>query len=382
MTNLNIERLIQPISELAPCGADLRQNTAADSLYYKIKDTRNLARDLERQQSMGMTLSGDEKPRWDKLLTLCIDALENHSKDLEILSWMIEALIREKGFLGLKEGFQITSQLIDLYWDFIYPLADSEDLEMRLAALNSLNGENYEGTLIRPIHHLPITQGSSLIPFALWQYQQAIENDKTQDKTVIEKRRAQGSVFLSDIYSALKESKPAFYENLISSIAEVKIALSHLNSIMDLKAGPQSFSSSQIINALDVFNEHITYLLKEAPFKIKVLAQETQLALENKAAEVVSSTEPDNSLSNTHSTVQSFKDLGLSSGIQNRDQALSLLAKVSDFFRETEPQSPLPYLLQRSINLGGLSFPDLLKELVNDEGARRFSYELLGIEEG
>ena len=382
MLNLNIEKLIQPISQATPCGIDLRQDTTADSLYYRIKDARNLARDLERQQAMGGVLTGDERPRWDKLLTLSLDALENHSKDLEILSWMIEALVREEGFSGLKQGFRIVQQLIELYWDAIHPLPEEEGMEMRLAALNSLNGENYEGTLIRPIHHLHITQGNSLGPFALWQYQQAIENDKLQDKTVIEKRRDQGSIFLSDVYAALKESKSQFYENLLSDLSETRSTLENLNATMELKAGSQSFLSSQIVNVLDIFNEHITYLLKEAPFKINTQQQDTKLGSENKIAEEESSGAKLSPLNTTLSGTQSFQDLGLIKGIQNREQALSLLAKVSDYFRQTEPQSPLPYLLQRSITLGRLSFPDLLKALVNDEGARRFSYELLGVEEG
>jgi type VI secretion system protein ImpA len=109
---INLDKILQPISAEKPCGADLREDISANSLYYKIKDARNLARDLERQQSMG-EMARDNKPRWDKLLTLCIEALEKHSKDLEIVSWMIEALIREEGFDGLNKGFNIANQLIE-----------------------------------------------------------------------------------------------------------------------------------------------------------------------------------------------------------------------------------------------------------------------------
>ena len=66
--------------------------------------------------------------------------------------------------------------------------------------------------------------------------------------------------------------------------------------------------------------------------------------------------------------------------LANRDDALQQLGQLAHFFRETEPQSPLPYLLERAQQLGRLSFPELLRELVNDEGARSAAYKLMGVE--
>jgi type VI secretion system protein ImpA len=373
MIPINIENILKPISKKNPCGRDLRKNIGADSLYYKIKDLRNASRELERQQSMGFESTGDQKPSWDKLLILCFEVLENQSKDLEILVWMIEALVRESGFSGFQQGFNIASQLMEHYWDFLYPLPEGEGMEIRVTILNSLNGENYEGTLIRPIYHLAITEGTSMRPFALWQYQQAIENSKIQDKALIEKRRSQGSIFLNDIYGGLKESRSVFYENLIRQISEARAALETFYQTLVIKSGLDSFLSAQIINVLDVFNEHITYLLKEAPFKVQALSQKKDLG---SAAAVEEAT----SLLLQAQPCQSVNSVGALNKIQNREEALRLLSEVADFFRYAEPQSPLPYLLQRSIHLGRLSFPDLLKALVNEEGARRFTYDLLGIE--
>jgi type VI secretion system protein ImpA len=253
-----------------------------------------------------------------------------------------------------------------------------------------LNGENYEGTLIRPIQHILITQGSSAGPFALWQYQQALENSKLHeedDKKTIDRRRTQGSTFLADIEIALKESKHTFYESLILNLSESKKSLMDLNRTIESKAGLHSFSNSQIVATLDTFQEHITYLLKEAPFKITLSKPEKIVVPEQKIEEGASFENEIKAQETQHckpSLKQQSSDLlnkEMPDCIQNREQALALLLAIADFFKRTEPQSPLPYLLQRTINLGRLSFPDLLKALVNEEGARKFTYDLLGIEE-
>ncbi len=46
-------------------------------------------------------------------------------------------------------------------------------------------------------------------------------------------------------------------------------------------------------------------------------------------------------------------------GIVNRDHAFQEIRKNSEFFKkETEPHSPIAFLLERSIRWGYMSFPD------------------------
>jgi type VI secretion system protein ImpA len=65
--------------------------------------------------------------------------------------------------------------------------------------------------------------------------------------------------------------------------------------------------------------------------------------------------------------------------IGSREQALDKLREVADYFRRTEPHSPVPYLIQRAINWSRMSFDQLLIELVKDENSRLDIHTTLGI---
>jgi type VI secretion system protein ImpA len=56
-----------------------------------------------------------------------------------------------------------------------------------------------------------------------------------------------------------------------------------------------------------------------------------------------------------------------------------MLGEIAEYFRKTEPQSPLAYTIDDAIRRGRMSWPDLLAELVNDDTTRRAILVSLGI---
>lgn len=55
--------------------------------------------------------------------------------------------------------------------------------------------------------------------------------------------------------------------------------------------------------------------------------------------------------------------MNIAGQIQNRDHAFHELRKLADYFKQTEPHSPVPFLLERAIRWGYLSLPELLQEM-------------------
>jgi len=49
--------------------------------------------------------------------------------------------------------------------------------------------------------------------------------------------------------------------------------------------------------------------------------------------------------------------------IDHRDQAFHELRKIADYFKESEPHSPISFLLERAIRWGYMSLPELMQEL-------------------
>ena len=62
------------------------------------------------------------------------------------------------------------------------------------------------------------------------------------------------------------------------------------------------------------------------------------------------------------------------------DKLFRTLERVADFFRQTEPHSPLAYALNQAVRWGRMPLPDLLTELIPDEAARTSFFRITGIQ--
>ena len=73
----------------------------------------------------------------------------------------------------------------------------------------------------------------------------------------------------------------------------------------------------------------------------------------------------------------------MSGGIEPRDRAEALrrLADVAEFFRKTEPHSPVSYLVQRAARWGDMPLDEWLREVIKDDSVLSGLRETLGIKE-
>ena len=58
------------------------------------------------------------------------------TKDLQVAAWLTEGLLHRDGFGGLASGLQLTTQLLDTFWDTVFPELDGQDADFRAAPLN------------------------------------------------------------------------------------------------------------------------------------------------------------------------------------------------------------------------------------------------------
>ena len=65
--------------------------------------------------------------------------------------------------------------------------------------------------------------------------------------------------------------------------------------------------------------------------------------------------------------------------LTSRDDAFRTLMQVADFFRRTEPQSPIPYLLEQAVRWGKMPLPELLNEMLPADSIPAQSFKLVGI---
>jgi len=362
--DLNIEDLLAPISDDQPTGEDIRENRAADSLYQKIKDARNTARSQERKFDDDAASSNQTLELWRTVKSVAPEILKTQAKDLEIACWYLEALVRIDGYIGLRKGFELIHQLIELFWDDLYPMPDEDGLETRVLPLAGLNGQGIEGLLIAPIRRATFTEGDTHGPYSFWQYQQALEAHNISDEAEKKKKLDSLDFNLEDIKKAVQASSQEFfvkqYSNLEISIEKFQETGKKLDELCGLEIAP---STSNIINALKQCSGAIKHIGGDEKFPPHV-EEESQEGEQGENAET-----SDNPAQTT----------ATSGPIQTRQQAFKQLKLISDFFLKTEPHSPISYALEKTITWGDMSLAQLIDELIPDGGSRQHYGLLTGI---
>lgn len=356
-----LESLLQPISEDNGVGDDIREDSSPTSLYYSIKDARNSARASERQNMFdgNNTEAGDY---WRKILELAPEILQNNAKDLEIASWYTEALIRQYGFSGLRDGFKLIHGLIEQYWDNLYPLPDEDGIETRVASLSGLNGEGSDGVLIAPIRNVEITQGNEPGPFSFWKYQQAMDVEKILDEEAKAEKAAKLGFSNEDVERAVSESSETFFVDINDDVTEAIATYRQISALLDEHCGiNDSPPSSNIINILEDCLGTIKHIGK---YKIPA---------EGSSEDGEQNAEGETTSVATGAVAQA------SGPVASRADAFKKLTEISEFFRKTEPHSPISYILERAVKWGDMSLNDLIKELIPDSSARDTYGSLTGI---
>ncbi len=64
--------------------------------------------------------------------------------------------------------------------------------------------------------------------------------------------------------------------------------------------------------------------------------------------------------------------------IQNRKDALKRLSDLAEFFRRTEPHSPISYLVQRAVKWGDMPLESWLQDVIKDESVISELRQMLG----
>ena len=64
---------------------------------------------------------------------------------------------------------------------------------------------------------------------------------------------------------------------------------------------------------------------------------------------------------------------------KDREQAFKIMLQLADFFRRTEPHSPISYSIEQVVRWGRMPLPDLLEEIIAEDGARQNLFRLAGI---
>jgi type VI secretion system protein VasJ len=95
-----------PISGDHPAGTDIKNASSFESL----------EAELSKQESLAA-----ETTDWKIVCRLGAEIIEKQSKDLLVSAYLTKGLLETEGYTGLAVGLQIINDIIECYWDDLYP---------------------------------------------------------------------------------------------------------------------------------------------------------------------------------------------------------------------------------------------------------------------
>ena len=283
---IDIDSLLMPISEAAPAGVDLRADSSPTSIYYRLKDARSGARAAERRADAppppqeGEPVSAASAGRilalstdWQTILNLAPKALTESSKDLEVVAWYTEGLLRAHGFAGLRDGLRLARGLIEQYWDRFFSLVDEDGMATRLAPLAGLNGQGTEGTLIQPLRKVPLTQGRDDEVLAAYHFDQARALKNLADAEQRARREAAGDVSMERFMVGVNASGGEFYIGLLEDLDGTLTELGLLGDALNDRAGRDAPSTRDIASVVTEIRDNVAAFSKELVDRARAAAQ-------------------------------------------------------------------------------------------------------------
>lgn len=334
------EDLLNPIPGDNPSGANLRYDPVTD----KIKEARR--EDLNVDQ--GDWKTSLKTADYPLVIKLASDALVKKSKDLQIAVWLVDAIIRREGFSQLGPGFRFVRELLEQFWDTIYPEIEDGDLEMRAAPLQWLGNK-----LGEPLRFLPITTSK----LSWLDYQESRKVGSEADADTYEKQQAREAAIRAEKLTAEQfaeavEATPlSFLKETLNALNEGLAEAEFLSEYCDSQFTGVELSFIQVRSDIEEIAQTVRILINKKP-------AEAQPELDDEVGVAVAVEEPPDEMAfeaavgaelqnEPNFEASGFVPADFSAPASVEDVPKQL-GSICNFLRQNDPYDPAPYLIMRS----------------------------------
>jgi type VI secretion system protein ImpA len=287
-----------------------------------------------------------KKADWAGIVRVAQETLTKTSKDLLVSARLTEALVKQHGFAGLRDGLHLMRLLVDQCWDRINPSIEDGDLEVRAGPFNWLadaeKGARFPHTLRR-------------VPFVI--DEKSGKGDKAKKFSWMEWRLSQdgkGTVTRADFDKTIMETPREHFQTLEEDVNQCVDGLTQLLQALNGKMGSAAPGLIDLRAAVEDCRKLIKHMLAQ------------------KGGEEGEGSD---------GTGEGGAEGGISGKVGSRDHAYRQLAQAAAVLRQLEPHSPIPYLIQRAVELGSMPFPQLIRALIREQNVLTELNRELGIRE-
>ena len=334
MAVLDLERLLAPISEDAPCGEDLGYDPSYVALESAARGKP------ERQQ--GDTFTAAEPPDWREVQRAALELLQR-TADIRLVVHLAHALLRTVGFPGLADALSLMHGLLDQRWDCVYPqIEEDDDPTMRVnavAAIAHVPQQGDEEALLRGVPLAPLVEvHAGRFNLRDWQIASG---------ELIPLAGAPAPATLADIEVAFLETP---LEELQATTEAVRRSIAMTVAIEAVVTERVGAAQAPDLSAL-------AQVLREAEHVLSEQSARRGTGLPLATASVARPGGDGNGAA---------PRVPVSGEITSREEIARMLDKACEYFHRYEPSSPVPLLLERAKRLMSKDFVEILRDLAPD----------------
>ncbi|HKX31954.1 MAG TPA: type VI secretion system protein TssA [Blastocatellia bacterium] len=363
----DLEALLKPISTEAPAGQDLRSVLLDPKKGFYWHDR---IREAHRENPYETV---PKLADWPAVMTLSTQALTSLSKDLQIAAWLSDALVksdRHDRLAGLHQSLKLMRGLIEQYWEGVFPAGDPESDDGHFAARANIMAV-FDSRIAFAIKAIPLTESAGGLRYSFLNWEESrlfdvpdkdrldsLSSDEQDRVQALKEQAAREQKITSEDWRKAANGTPyQFFKERLDLLEACHEELTALDETMDLRFQREAPGVKELRKAL----EDVTSVIK--PLEKEKRPPELMAA----DGEAEPSADGDSGLP------------PMSGSVRTRQEALRRLAEVAEFFRQTEPHSPVSYLLHRAIKWGNMPLENWLEEVVKDSSVLSHLRETLGI---
>jgi type VI secretion system protein ImpA len=333
-------QLLEPITVEQPCGENLEDTEllASFDTFRLFGQTRPLDAPADKDEK-GMPNEKripkpPESPEWGEIRDKALEGL-GKSKDLRLLATLGTALLRTDGVPAFSETLNVASRWLDMHWSQTYPLVD-EDAILRRNALNCFADPM---AVVDGLRKVPLVRSRQHGTFSLRDIdiatRQLLPGDGDSQVDGNQVAAAFGSMPLAELSQ--------LHESVVGAVA----SLHKIDATMRDAAGSEATPAFDPLAA--------------------------QLARMSQALRAQLASHPDSAAAPTSgadSDAGAGDGVSTSGVVKSRQDAIRALDAVADFFRRTEPSSPIPLFLARAKRLVSKDFLEVLADIAPEAVAQ------------
>lgn len=271
------------------------------------------------------------------VLRRCVEALAGTSKDLGLVVRLIEANTRVHEAAGLRDGLALAARLVRDGWDWVHPRPKHDADAGRGNAFKWLNAANSGAEFPQTVLALPLVECGA---------------DRFSYFDTLNPAR------VGEMDAALGKCDDGRLRGTLEAFTAADAALTELSKALRRRLGADDAPD---FHATDLnMGDGLGLAIRNCLRVVSGVAARRNVSLDGPAA-------PSDAAAATAGA--GAPAAARPTEADSRDGLYAQLERIAAALRRVEPNSPVPFLVERCVKLGRLPFPEMIREMLKDRGA-------------